>query len=371
MAIYFVVVGLIFALAFFSLYIKSEAGPERRKKLFLAGAFFLLGLLMALRASSVGTDTETYSRIFYKIGATSRFWDIVPSAPVYNLYNKIVFFIWPDDRAIIVLNALIVSVSVAVFIYNFSDDVFVSTLCYVTMYCFFFSMNGTRQYVALSLLLLAACVLRRKKFVMGLLLASLAVGVHNTALIFVPFLLATPDNVSKKTLRIFVAASVILVIFFSVIFEEALGLFCRLFPRYLVYVNNAIGRSVFDAGQGRNILLTVFYAVIVAVGLLIESRPDGTFGLSAADRQKLRYLLLPCLISVAVGLAAAQYINILRLREYFTIYFICLIPSIIQCFKKDKVILNITAQLTLLIPCVVQLIEKKSGVVPYLFFWQK
>ena len=363
MSIYFVLPAVI---VIFGIPCFKANSDDRSKKRFLFAAYALLFFIMALRGETVGIDNANYSLQYILIGNTRDFMDIISSAPVYNLYNKILYLVFPYRQAIVIANALIICVCTAVFIYHFSDNVVFSTLCYILLYFYLRSFNISRQYLSCALMLIAACKVDNKKIIPAIILSLLATGIHNLAIIFFPFLFLVHMKIRKEKILLISLGCIIFSLAFSYIFPIVVNSFAKVFTRYQVYLGG--GRHTFtDTGQGRNILLTIFYAAFLVLDILFIFINDSS---AMGTRKKLEKILVISMIGIVLGLAAAQNLAVARMRIYFSIYLVCLLPNTIELFKKYKMPIYILCVLILLIPFYIQLSDNISGVVPYKFFWQ-
>ncbi len=363
MAIYFIVPAIIVILGIPCL---KSSSSDKLKKRYLFAAFTLLFLVMAFRGESVGIDNANYSLKYILIGNSRDFMDIISSAPVYNLYNKLLYLIFPYRQAIVIANALIICVCTAVFIYHFSDNVVFSTLCYILMYFYLRSFNISRQYLSCALMLVAVCKVDDKKIMPAIILSLLATGIHNLAIVFFPFLFLVNMKIKKEKILFISLGCIVFSLAFSYVFPIVVNSFAKVFTRYQVYLGS--GRHIFtDTGQGRNILLTIFYAAFLVLDILFIFINDSSV---MSTKKKLIKILVISMIGIVLGLAAAQNLAVARMRIYFSIYVICLLPNTIELFNKYKMPVYILCALILLIPFYIQLSDNISGVVPYKFFWQ-
>ena len=350
---------------------RRECGVKSRKR-FLLICFGVLFLVMAIRAPSVGQDTQSYCSIFMQIGNATDIFAVLPSAPVYVVYNKLLYSLWPNPQAIIVFNAALINIGMAVFIYKFSDEPAFAVLLYMLLYMFLTSMNASRQYCALSLMLLAACQSKERRWLPCLLFAAMAIGTHNTAVVFLPCLIFGPYRMGLKAFQILILTVGLGVVFYGTLFTSFLQWFTRLFPRYSRYLESGGSPySVYDEGQGRGIFLTIFLSFFILLCLYALWQQKRLTRLqSEVDPQRLQALLGYTAISVILGFLSANNLMINRIRFYFTIYFILLIPYVISFFKRGKAFFQWSTVTILLIPFTIQLSDNISSVVPYRFFWQ-
>jgi len=343
----------------------SHGVTPQRKKIYLLLSFGHMALLMGLRATSVGTDTANYVRMFFRIGTESSWINAIESAPVYNLYNKILFCLIPQEQAFLMVTAIIICAAVAVFIYHFSDNVVISTYCYVALYFYFASFNISRQFMATAFLLYSVCLIKQDRRWSGWVMAILAVGIHNTAAVFLPFLLLREERITKRKTTFILAVIPILVIAIKVLFIPAVQLFAHIFPRYAMYINGVAIHSVSDQGQGNNMLLGFFYVGVLAVSLFILYYKKEY--LTKPHEQQLQLLTVISVVSVLAYLLLTKNLAVMRVQRYFEIYLICLIPAIVEPFRRFRYLIYFLLIIVLLLPFLYLLNNNISGVVPYAF----
>lgn len=340
----------------------------KRDKRVLTLMFFVLIFFAAFRAYSVGTDAANYSSYYLRIGTSDDIFSIITSAPVYSIYNKLLYMIFPYRQAILISNSIIILVGIAYFIYNYSEDVCFSTILYIVSYSYCFSFNGMRQCIAMSMVLVALCWSEKKYKFRSIILLLLAIGIHNTAifgLLSIPFVRKRMD---AKTTRYIFVGSIIGMIILKYGYDFIINLFINIFPRYAMYINR-VTYSAYAESQGRNIIVTLFYFAFVILVFILQRWQFKGFEITAEKRNEINKLLIPCIFSTVSGIIWADNFTLGRIREYYTIFFICMIPNLSTVFRRYKIIYKVAVVLVLLIPFYIQLRENKSDVIPYIFFW--
>ena len=144
---------------------------------------------MALRKYTVGTDTEIYYGMYQNIARSSSLTQAlkvskIPSAIVYvgmhYFITRVIYF----PQLGIFVNSLVIAVGFLAFIKRKSKDYFLSCVLFIGLTLFYESMNGTRQFMAISLAINAFAILEKdRKNYKGWLLFILAVGIHNTIIV--------------------------------------------------------------------------------------------------------------------------------------------------------------------------------------------
>lgn len=367
MTVYIVIPFLV--LLFGCIY-NTRLSERSARKLYLFLMFSLLFFFMAFRHMSVGTDNLAYTKSYM----LRRNWPwsevltegIRSSMPVYYLFCKLIYTIFPYQQTLSIISAAIICGCVAVFIEHFSDNVVESVYCYVMLWFYPTSFNITRQYTAMSLVLLAFCLMDGGKTVKAVVLSLLAIGIHNTAVVALPFLFLMKIRITKRVLMTILIGGLSAIVVVRFLFDPLVSLFSRLFPRYAMYLGG-IKFTVWDTGRGDNIFLILYYAIFAAAATIIL-----WINLSNSQQvpEELERLYLCICVGVVFGLAMAGNLALTRVREYFLIMMCCFIPNTIRYFKKRRFLISMGNCLLLWLPYYICMSRNFSLVVPYRFFWQ-
>lgn len=191
MLVYYLNLLLILALA----YPLCVHNPTRTKRIaYLCCTFFPMLLLAAAR-QGIGNDYYSYIDIYYDAAGRS-FGELFSSGmraePGYLLLCRLIAATGASQTVMYAVMALLCLAPVAVFIYRYSENIWLSTWLYVTLTFFYGTMNFVRQNLALSILLLGYPLLRKRALRPALCYAAvilLAACFHKTALIMLPVLL--------------------------------------------------------------------------------------------------------------------------------------------------------------------------------------
>lgn len=324
-----------------------------------------LGVISGIRGLSVGTDTQLYARIFYSIGLRGNSAEILHSKyPVYELYNLIIYSIKQDPRTVIFLNAIITIFLISIALYRLSPNVYMSSVLYITLYFYPASMNTSRQFLAVAVVLLAVTHLFEGKSKLYLVLTLLATFIHSTAVVALVFLIIRRVEWNIKKLMLFSMISTVILASYS----RLIQLFIYIFPVYRGYVESDNGINISSESEGNKIYLTIFYFIFLVIGWLLMARYK--------DKLTKEFGMLTATITLAVlmGLLFSKNILIDRVSVYFTIMVIIYIPYVIKysskIFYNGKIINFLFSGAAIgisLIPFIVQLGKNVSGVIPYIF----
>jgi len=169
------------------------AFPNERRATLLA--FFLLTLVSALRAETVGVDTPQFADAFRGI-AEGSIGDFLSRYEVgFVLLCKGLSFVTKDAILLIGISSAFVNASYCRFLLRHSKDLKMSTMLYIFTNIFFMNMNVMRQAIATAILLFGFSALlsqsryARLKYAASLLFATLFHIVSLASLLLLPTML--------------------------------------------------------------------------------------------------------------------------------------------------------------------------------------
>lgn len=151
----------------------------RKNKLIFSILILVLSLIAALRADSVGTDTDIYREIMDYISQGKANY----IEPGWYLVNKIILFIGGDFNFLLWVASLMTLIPISYVIVKHSPNFILSLFFYYSMYLYLNSFNMVRQAIAISLVLLSYTFLINNKRLWYWLSFFLAVTFHYTAII--------------------------------------------------------------------------------------------------------------------------------------------------------------------------------------------
>lgn len=327
-------------------------------------------VVAGFRGLTVGTDTLIYSNMYYRIAGCAELGDAFSvstiTAPVYVCYAWILGRIGFSHQALLLLNALITNVGIAIFVKRASREPLWALLIYFCLGMFFQSLNGMRQYVAIAIALNAYLdfwfygIKKPRAWIF----IALAAGIHSTALILLPGIVAAlylRDRGRNKRGLLMVSLSAVL---FAVSLIPLSYVFMQLFPVYSMY-DGVHNKAIFSGdSQGR---IRYLYAVLLAVcafGFALLCRRN-----SGDNRDTdMIYALFPlCVIASVVGLFFGTSSLINRLLWFYMPGCICIIPAIVKhADKRWALFLKLGIAAVLAVWFVAQLVENQDDMLPYL-----
>ena len=373
MRIYLIEIFLVFLLWQLRKYkVKSIKNTTNGKNFFLCCCFLMFGMTMALRKYTVGTDAATYYRLYQNIAQSSSLTQAlkvsqIPSAIVYvgmhYCITRIVYF----PQLGMFVNSLVIAVGFFEFIKRKSKDYCLSCVLFIGLTLFYESMNGTRQFMAISLAINAFAILEKdRKNYKGWLLFILAVGIHNTIITFALSYLGVVITKRCKNIRKIHSISTLVSVCGAMLFTAGVQIIVRIFPYYEMYVNGKNPAQVFaSSGKGRIVILyLILFAVLTAASLLVgkKSKPDG-----------MEAYHFGCTFCLVMGMIFSKNVLMSRILWPFLALLVVYLPNLLkQCANiKNRKLLYVISLCLPLAYSMLHLIEDKSGIVPYIPFWQK
>ncbi|MBQ3047951.1 MAG: EpsG family protein, partial [Clostridia bacterium] len=222
-------------IVFFALIKNNNTNVEKENKIFFILSAVVLILVAGLRSRYIGTsDTDSYATTFENLSAYTSFGSyfsgvyekgkpFIFSEAAFHLFCYLLGKISSNPQLLILTTSAINILSALFFIKNNSKNTEISTIGYVCLGSFSFSMNGMRQALAMSMCLLGYEFVKRKKFIPFCLTIILATLFHKTAFVFliVYFVYNMKWNKINVTfLLISLAAFVLFVNKIAAVFDE-------------------------------------------------------------------------------------------------------------------------------------------------------
>lgn len=328
MIVYIVILLLIFVLC------------EKKTKnsfYFLSVILFLIGFL---RDSSVGTDVYSYCSIIDSLSAKSTQVDVLALLVTENIevgFSYLIIalkHITDDSMAIIRILFLIYYLFITIWISKLSDKPNLSLFAYYTLAFYFFSFNGIRQALALSMVLaLIALTCRKHLNLKKTILVSISIIViaslfHRSVMLclIIPFVIKYVDfkGFNNKTLILLLLASIVLSVFFSNFLKDFLSRFDISFlgsEKYSSYVERL------DVDSSFSFISNILHAAF-AIFLLTTTRNRN-----------------PWLIIYSIGTFVLVLLSplswlFIRVADNLNIFIVLAIPGVFNEWKRqDKKVL--------------------------------
>lgn len=290
-----------------------------------AACLAVLIVVPAMRGDEVGTDTSMYTRVFGTLIDPSSYSASLAASEQETGYTMLQFIVrqfTADPRWMLTVCAVLTCVIWYVTICAFSRMPELSVMVWVLSGTYLLQMNIMRQSLAMSLIILAACLAFRRRTWWALLPAVIGATIHNSGvagLVVVLILL-----IVRRT-RASVASAVIAGIV-GLAAGEAIGAVpalqnaaVSLMPRYEAYTESGTG-----PGQGVARMLLVAWSLGLVIYTIVRTGGKGR-----------RW---PELVWLQIGIAfqgiGLGYVALDRISLYFTSIEAFLVPMVVSRLRK-------------------------------------
>lgn len=304
MSVFYLVFFLTMLLA---VLLPARTDGEWRWKLFIT--FLPLFLFAALRVD-FGNDYSSYEMFFNEAHLTEHFeYDENLRA---EIGYQLLCYIMPSYRSVLVLNAFILCLALAVFIHrNIPRKYFWLAVLLIFLNPeknIYGNLVGIRNGLVVTGFMLGSVFIQRRKIISFAILTALLSTFHTAALLFMPlaYLVGRNTVISKKEMMVW-AAVIALLLSFSVtgLIDLASPVISEYFDRYETYIE--------EMTPHRGILLTASSLLLVVIIFILYHDKADTM---TPERNSLVRLGLLFAVSAFLGSLA------MRANYFFDMFFI-------------------------------------------------
>jgi len=333
-----------------------QDSSQTKKKIFCTLASLNWILLSGLRHLTIGADTIKYGYYFEKAKQIpwAMLWnervDIfihgsMGKDPGYIVFEKLLQLFTTNYRVYLILIAILFTVPMGIWIYANSYNPLMSFIIYSCLFYSFFAVTGTRQTVATAIVVFGGYhFIKKRKFLLFILLILIAMGIHYSAICYLPFYFIANKEITNKYLALCGGTFIGIFLFKEYIFR--LGSKLIGYDQYLPFEET-----------GTTWTFSIFLIALTIVALL---KRNEILKNNAEAKYSMNALL------VAALLVPFTFVNpaAMRIIQYFSLSIMLLVPEIIRSFeKRERFFVFFIACSTL----IVLLIRNNPT---YLFFWQ-
>ncbi len=335
---------------------------RNRAYVLLLAEMFTLCVISALRASSVGTDMSTYIPR-YEVIANSTWNELKTLADTWNfefgfvIFCKLISLINPLNAQIFtVITSIIFTIGFYLFIKEYSLLPQLSLLIFVAYGYWTNSFNTVRQYLALSLLLIALILWRKNKTgtkIGAILLSTIAISFHVSSICFIVLYFIKNRRVSEKAYLIVLGIALLIFLIPKSLIEGVLSA-----TPYIKYINRK------GSGGATLIVLLCMYLFVY-----MQRKP-----LSKIDKNASLWFWMFS-IAILVNVLALKIGLFERIMRIFLVSMLIYVPNAIFTLKKSC--LNFSLYLTVILLfsiyfyVVLMVSQESSGyAIPYITWWQ-
>lgn len=356
---------------------------KKRKKRYIVFSFACLTIISMLRSYNVGRDLQAhYYKTFLRV--VNMDWNNLFTLGYENgylVFYKIISMFTSDGQWMIAIHALIVIGITGWFIYRNSENVVMSTFLFITTNTWFMYMTMMRQAMAVSFVLVALEIWKRKdwrikRFVLYVLVVILAMQFHSSA--FIAFIIPIFDYLPFKRKHILISTIVMIASF---------ALYNQLFKAVSLLQIGKRDYTEFysSSGEAINIISLYFvfiYALIFIIGTVslvyYKGEENQSSNLNVTDESGFSnsFILYMVLVLVVCRITGLKINIMARMTYYFMPFVYILFPRAIASFRNysNKKIVKYSIYV-LMTAAFVWLTYRSAatmyGTVPYQFYWEK
>lgn len=356
---------------------------KKRKKRYIVFSFACLAIISMLRSYNVGRDLQAhYYKTFLRV--VNMDWNNLFTLGYENgylVFYKIISMFTSDGQWMIAIHALIVIGITGWFIYRNSENVVMSTFLFITTNTWFMYMTMMRQAMAVSFVLVALEIWKRKdwrikRFVLYVLVVILAMQFHSSA--FIAFIIPIFDYLPFKRKHILISTIVMIASF---------ALYNQLFKAVSLLQIGKRNYTEFysSSGEAINIISLYFvfiYALIFIIGTVslvyYKGEENQSSNLNVTDESGFSnsFILYMVLVLVVCRITGLKINIMARMTYYFMPFVYILLPRAIASFRNysNKKIVKYSIYV-LMTAAFVWLTYRSAatmyGTVPYQFYWEK
>lgn len=328
---------------------------SKKSKLFETYFIFLSTISLIFVSGfryKVGMDYPSYERGYRLIESVNL---IDSKDPGFILIEKILYAINPNPQFLFLVTSIFINISIVLFLYKNSNLFGLGLYFYITTFSYYSTMNGMRQYIAISILLLGYSYLRNREFIKYLLFVVIASAVHRSALIMIPIYFLVNQNIfSFKNFHLIILAG-LTYLFYDSVFNTLFKIFSN--SQYSEYED-----SLFIEGYGVNSLrVLVWLLPIIVVAYLVKKN-------LLKETSNIKLLFNLCFIGSLFMIIAYKHMFIARFCMYFEPFYWLLLPYICRIFdKKTNNIITFIIVICYLCYSTLLLLSGDSRILPFEF----
>lgn len=350
-----VYLGLLLLILILTLVCNEFIKDNKLKAKIITGISLLaIYLLYVLKDYSIGSDTDAYFTTYEQMkNVPFGDFETIYMEEGYQCLMQLCILAKMEFRGFLLVAYAISIIPLYFFITKFSKNASLSIIIYICYQFLVFSMSGIRQTIATGMCLTAYLMLESKikwKHFWFLLLVLVGYTFHQSAIVFIFVPLIKQIPFTKGTLVLFLS-----VFAFIFIFRTQISTYLAKLTGY---------RGSFTLGL--NYILVLFIVVFSILVFLLTSntnekkKPDDSY-------KWFKFSFY------ALMLHTALYTTVLlRAASLLTIFFLLLIPSLLEQFdNKSRKVLTTLINFALVIFFITTvLVPNQLEIAHYKFFWQ-
>lgn len=317
MAVYLILMAIVLVLA----YPLIERKPSIGKKLCYVIVTFAAMYLISIFRYGLGNDYYSYIYIFRNIQDSSGLAIFnLGYEPAFTVITKLISLFTSNINVLYAIYALLILVPTAYAIFRYSENIWMSTMMFISLTFFYCSLSFIRQSIAFAVILCAYKYVKERNHFKVLLFIFIACLFHSTVIVMIPiYLIAAFVKPTKITVPIYGVITA-LVYFLS---WPILRLAVLILPQYKGYLDlNFIT-------QGYKPVYLIVPAIIAALAIAAHFTGYG----KAYPKQSSIFTNF-AIFNFIIWFIATKHFVIERFSMYVYILVIMFIPSIAKYYMN-------------------------------------
>lgn len=317
MAVYLILMAIVLVLA----YPLIERKPSIVKKLCYVIVTFAAMYLISIFRYGLGNDYYSYIYIFRNIQDSSGLAIFnLGYEPAFTVITKLISLFTSNINVMYAIYALLILVPTAYAIFRYSENIWMSTMMFISLTFFYCSLSFIRQSIAFAVILCAYKYIKERNHFKVLLFIFIACLFHSTVIVMIPiYLIAAFVKPTKITVPIYGVITA-LVYFLS---WPILRLAVLILPQYKGYLDlNFIT-------QGYKPVYLIVPAIIAALAIVAHFTGYG----KAYPKQSSIFTNF-AIFNFIIWFIATKHFVIERFSMYIYILMIMFIPSIARYYMN-------------------------------------
>lgn len=332
-------------------------------KLILIVILLSLAFVSGFRYNT-GTDYKHYVDIFHWINTPGINRDYEEIG--FRLLNKFVYYLGLDVQFIFIISSIFLALSLYYFITTFVKKEYwiLFVFLFICSGAYFSSMNILRQYIALSFVMLSFTFLYKKKNILGTCCAVASVFFHKTTIVFILVAVLYPLFRSKYWKQFLILGYITAFALFLGGLDFITEFVTKLIPKWNGYAGSTISTNTNVSAILKMIVPNILFLLYLSI-VRKEANTSLTY---SKDMSVWSFFLFSSYIYCVLLIAFSGIMIYSRITEYFTIFFIYLVLSLIisQKRKQEKIMLQFCIILYYVILTLITVfIMGGYGVMPY------
>ena len=350
--------------------LKVKAKTEKQANIIKCFVLFPLFALCAFRAMTVGNDTQTYYYGYVRIQNYGSILAAIQGSRYEVGYTCLCYILNKINLSFLemqILVSLFIYTSFLKFFKRYSVNFSFSCFIFLSLRYAMSTMNVTRMWVAVAILLYSIQYIQDRKLLRFCLIVCVSSLFHVTALVFLLLYPAVTLRVNKKTISITIMISVIFLMLGRALFIRITSII----GRYGGYLNSSY--FVFESNIAVYLSLAINVALFALTYFTIGKK-DSQIRINSSAVSIDRICVTCGLLVTAIGIVGLGNTIMDRIAIYFGFLFTISLPLSIKKTNNssNRAILYIALIIALSAQFLVVMILRPgwNGVTPYTFFWQ-